>query len=208
MIATQDIALKNFFRERIVIGSEFLPKVGPVLLAPTHRARWDGLMLTMAAGRRITGRDSRFMVTLTEMKGIQGWFLERLGCFPIDQRRPSLGTLRFALDLMLNDQQLVVFPEGQINRSGKPIKLKQGLARLAQLAYRKGVDVPIIPVGLGYSEQMPSFLGKAAICFAEPIKICGIDRDAAKEFNLKLAQEMDSAERAALCSVGRTKKST
>ena len=68
MVATQDIVLRNYFRERIVLGAQNLPLQGPVLLAPTHRARWDGLMLTMAAGRRVTGRDCRFMVTRTEMK--------------------------------------------------------------------------------------------------------------------------------------------
>ena len=57
MVITQDFVLRNYFRERIVIGTENLPKQGAVLLAPTHRARWDGLMLTMAAGRRVTGRD-------------------------------------------------------------------------------------------------------------------------------------------------------
>jgi len=48
MVATQDIALNNFFRRRIVIGGENLPLNGSVVLAPTHRSRWDALMLTMA----------------------------------------------------------------------------------------------------------------------------------------------------------------
>ena len=47
-------------------------------------------MLTMAAGRRITNRDCRYMVTRSEMQGLQGWFLNRLGCFPIDQGTPSI----------------------------------------------------------------------------------------------------------------------
>ena len=85
MFATQDFALNNFFRRRIVIGRENLPLNGSVVLAPTHRSRWDALMLTMAAGRRITKRDCRYMVTRSEMRGLQGWFLNRLGCFPIDQ---------------------------------------------------------------------------------------------------------------------------
>ena len=96
MVVTQDVALRGYFRERIVLGRQHLPMQGPVLLAPTHRARWDALMLPMAAGRRITGRDCRFMVTRTEMAGLQGWFLQRLGCFAVDQDKPSLTTLRFA----------------------------------------------------------------------------------------------------------------
>ena len=118
MIATQDVALNNFFRRKMVIGKENLPLNGPVVLAPTHRSRWDALMLTMAAGRRVTKRDCRYMVTRSEMTGLQGWFLNRLGCFPIDQGKPSLTSLRFAVDLLISRQQLVVFPEGRINRTG------------------------------------------------------------------------------------------
>ncbi len=203
MVSTQDIVLRNYFRERIVLGIENLPKEGAVLLAPTHRSRWDGLMLTMAAGRRITGRDCRFMVTRTEMKGLQGWFLERLGCFPVDQGRPSLTTLRFAIDLMLYSQQLVVFPEGRINRNEKPIRLKQGLARLTQLANRRGVKVQVVPVGIGYSESIPKLFGKASICFAKPMYLLGPGKDASSRFNVELGLSMHAAEQAALKAVGR-----
>lgn len=206
MVSTQDIVLRHYFRDRIVLGSENLPIKGPVLLAPTHRARWDGLMLTMAAGRRITSRDCRFMVTLTEMKGLQGWFLERLGCFPVNQLKPSLTSLRFAIDLMIDGQQLVVFPEGRINRNEKPIRLKQGLARLTQLAYRKGVDVQVVPVGLGYSHSKPRPFSRAAISFEKPMRVRGLGREAADLFNAELSNRMHAAEQAALNAVGRIKK--
>tara|TARA_A100001037_G_C14999457_1_gene566305 strand:- start:233 stop:949 length:717 start_codon:yes stop_codon:yes gene_type:complete len=207
MVTTQDIVLGNYFRDRIVLGINNLPMNGAVLLAPTHRARWDGLMLTMAAGRRITGRDCRFMVTRTEMKGVQGWFLQRLGCFPVDQMRPSLTSLRFAIDLMIDGQQLVVFPEGKINRTEKPIRLKQGLARLAQLAEIKGVDVQVVPVGIAYSKAKPRLFSKASICFAEPLKVQGLGKEATLKFNAELAASMHAAEQAALEVVGRGRKS-
>ena len=163
MIATQDIALNIFFKRKIVLGRENLPKEGAVVLAPTHRSRWDALMLTMAAGRRVTKRDCRFMVTLSEMQGIQGWFLNRLGCFPINKKKPSLLSLRYSIDLLLSGKQLVVFPEGRINRKRKQIKIERGLVRLSQLAFSSGVDVQVIPIGLGYSDPVPKFFGTAAI---------------------------------------------
>ena len=206
MVTTQDIVLRHYFRERIVLGQDNLPKQGPILLAPTHRSRWDALMLPMAAGRRVTGRDCRFMVTLDEMKGLQGWFLHRLGCFPVDQVKPSLTSLRYAIDLMADGQQVVVFPEGKINRSEEPIELYQGLARLAQLAQNQNIDVQIVPVGLGYSEVIPKACGRASICFAEPMKIVGTGREAVKSFNAELSKQMHAAEQAALHAVGRLKK--
>ena len=203
MLATQDFALNNFFRRRIVIGEENLPLCGSVVLAPTHRSRWDALMLTMAAGRRITKRDCRYMVTRSEMKGLQGWFLSRLGCFPIDQGRPSLTTLRYAVDLLISSQQLVVFPEGKINRFGEPVKLKKGLIRLAQLAYKKGSEIKIVPVGLAYSDVIPKFYGTASICFSKPIIISKDFKQSTNDFNIALSKSMRSAEQSALLAVGR-----
>ena len=203
MVATQDIALNCFFRRKLVIGSENLPFNGSVVLAPTHRSRWDALMLTMAAGRRITKRDCRYMVTRSEMRGLQGWFLNRLGCFPIDQGRPSLTTLRYAVDLLLSRQQLVVFPEGKINRLSEPVKLKKGLIRLAQLASSKGLDIKIVPVGLAYSEVIPKFYGSSAICFSKPITITKDFNQSANDFNIALSKSMRSAEQSALRAVGR-----
>ncbi|MGC6483044.1 MAG: lysophospholipid acyltransferase family protein [Synechococcus sp.] len=203
MLLTQEVALNGYFRERIVLGAENLPNQGPVLLAPTHRARWDALMLPMAAGRRVTGRDCRFMVTRTEMVGLQGWFLKRLGCFAVDQGRPSMTTLRFAIDLLAAGEQLVVFPEGRINRTDDPIRLQQGLARLSQLATRQGVPVQVVPVGLAYSEARPRLFGRSALCFAEPLTATGSGREATKTFNLALSERMQSAEQAARVAVGR-----
>ncbi|KGG12269.1 Phospholipid and glycerol acyltransferase [Prochlorococcus sp. MIT 0601] len=203
MLATQDLALKTFFSRTIVLGKQYLPLNGPLVLAPTHRSRWDALMLTMAAGRRVSNRDCRFMVTLSEMKGLQGWFLNRLGCYPVDQLRPSLISLRYSVDLMMAGEQLVVFPEGRINRTGEPLKLEQGLVRLSQLASKRGVDVQVLPIGLAYSEVIPKPFGTAAISFQEPIGISKLGKEAAHEFNVTLSQRMHAAEQAALRIVGR-----
>ena len=65
MWLTQDIVMRFFFSKKIIIGKENLSSLkGSVILAPTHRSRWDGLALTLAAGRRITNKDCRFMVCL------------------------------------------------------------------------------------------------------------------------------------------------
>ena len=101
MFVTQDIVLRFFFSKRKVINNGYsIPINTSLILAPTHRSRWDGLVLTMAMGRRVTGKDCKFMVTKSEMRGIQGWFLKRLGCFSINQLSPSLSALRYAICLL------------------------------------------------------------------------------------------------------------
>ena len=70
MWLTQDIVLRLFFSKKIIEGKDFLNlEDGPFIIAPTHRSRWDGLLLTYAIGRRVTNRDCRFMVTNPEMQG-------------------------------------------------------------------------------------------------------------------------------------------
>ena len=115
MFVTQDIVLRFFFSKKKIINNDFsIPINSSIILAPTHRSRWDGLIITKAMGRRVTGKDCRFMVTKSEMKGFQGWFLKRLGCFSINQLSPALSVLRYAVNLIVNNYQLVVFPEGKI----------------------------------------------------------------------------------------------
>jgi 1-acyl-sn-glycerol-3-phosphate acyltransferase len=203
MVVTIDLVLKGYFGELKVLGREHLPKDGAVLLAPTHRARWDALMLPWAAGRRITGRDCRFMVTADEMQGLQGWFLHRLGCFPVNQGRPTLASLRFTVELLAAGQQLVVFPEGRIRREDGPIRLHQGLARLALLAASQGVDVPVVPVGIAYGHPNPRLGDGASLCFGAPLRAAGQGREAALAFGAEVAAAMESAEQAARTVVGR-----
>jgi len=204
MFITQDILLKLYFCEKKVINNNFsIPKDYSVILAPTHRSRWDGLILTMAMGRRVTKKDCRFMVTKSEMKGIQGWFLKRLGCFSINQLSPSLSVLRYAVNLIVKKRQLVVFPEGKINNYGKKIPLKEGLFRLARLASKKTNFITIIPIGIAYSEVYPKFRSKVSLCFGEPIIINSQLNMSIKEFNKILNDKMIIAENEALKIVGR-----
>jgi 1-acyl-sn-glycerol-3-phosphate acyltransferase len=203
VMVTEDFALPAFFSGVKVLGREHLPAHGPVLLAPTHRARWDALLLPYAAGRRVTGRDCRFMVTIDEMAGLQGWFLHRLGCFAVDQGRPTMVSLRLAIDLLAKSQQVVVFPEGRIERQDGAIQLHQGLARLALLAEGQGVAVSVVPVGIGYSQSIPRPGDQAALCFGPPLRPTGQGRERARAFTAELAEAMRSAEQAARATVGR-----
>ncbi len=203
MVATQDLALPAFFNGVTVQGREHLSREGAVLLAPTHRARWDALLLPHAAGRRITGRDCRFMVTLDEMQGLQGWFLHRLGCFPVDQGRPTLSSLRLAVELLSRGEQLVVFPEGRIHRQDEPLRLHQGLARLAQLARGQGVNVQVLPIGIAYGQPVPRPGDRAAVQIAAPLQVEGEGREAGRHFTAALSEAMVQAERQARLLVNR-----
>ena len=204
MFVTQDVVLRFFFRKKKILNNGFsIPINSSIILAPTHRSRWDGLILTMAMGRRVTKKDCRFMVTKSEMKGIQGWFLKRLGCFSINQLSPSLSALRYAIDLIEKGEQLVVFPEGKINKYGKKLVLKEGLYRLARLATKKSRSVIIVPIGIAYSKVPPDFRGEFCLSFGQPIAINDYLNFPIKKFNTFLNEKMTQQEEKALKNVGR-----
>ena len=204
MFVTQDVILRFFFRKKKILNNGFsIPINSSIILAPTHRSRWDGLILTMAMGRRVTKKDCRFMVTKSEMKGMQGWFLKRLGCFSINQLSPSLSALRYAIDLIEKGEQLVVFPEGKINKYGKKLVLKEGLYRLARLATKKSRSVIIIPIGIAYSKVPPDFRGEFCLSFGQPIAINDYLNFPIKKFNTFLNEKMTQQEEKALKNVGR-----
>ena len=204
MFFTQDVVLRFFFSKKKILNNGFsVPINSSIILAPTHRSRWDGLVLTMAMGRRVTKKDSRFMVTKSEMRGIQGWFLKRLGCFSINQLSPSLSSLRYAIDLIARGEQLVVFPEGEINKYGKRLVLKEGLFRLARLAAKKKKSIIIIPIGIAYSKVSPKFRGEFCLSFGKPISINDYLDFTIQEFNQFLYRKMIKEEEIALNNVGR-----
>ena len=204
MFVTQDIVLRYFFsKKKIIHHGLSIPINSSIILAPTHRSRWDGLVLTMAIGRRVTNKDCRFMVTKSEMRGIQGWFLKRLGCFSINQLSPSLSTLRYAIGLIEKGEKLVVFPEGKINKYGRKLVLKEGLYRLARLATKKTETITIIPIGIAYSEVSPKFRGKFCLSFGKPIAMKDYLNLTIKDFNKLLNEKMNKEEEIALKNVGR-----
>ncbi|MBW4488378.1 MAG: 1-acyl-sn-glycerol-3-phosphate acyltransferase [Trichocoleus desertorum ATA4-8-CV12] len=166
------VVLPAYFRRIEVSGRENLPAEGPVVLAPTHRSRWDALLVPYAAGRDITGHDLRFMVSADEVKGLQGWFIRRLGGFPIDPKRPAIASLRHGVELLENRESLVIFPEGGIFRDRQVHPLKPGLARLALQAEanQPGLDVKIVPISLHYSQAVPGWGSEVRIRIGEPLK--------------------------------------
>lgn len=184
-----------FFGQIRVTGQENIPRSGPVLLAPTHRSRWDALLVPYATGRMVSGRDLRFMVTSTECTGIQGWFIRRLGGFAVNAKHPSVSTLRHAMDILRQGEILVIFPEGGI-RKGKLHPLKPGISRLALSAEATtpGLGVKILPIGITYSQENPSWGTDIHIQIGKPIQVRdymqGDSKDNAKRLMSDLTQAL------------------
>ena len=169
----QKLVLPFYFEDVQILGQEIVPRSGPVILAPTHRARWDSIVLPLAAGRPATGRDLRFMVTADEVRGFQGWLIRRLGGFPVNVKRPTISSLRHGIDLLRQESMLVIYPEGGIFRDQQVHRLKPGLGRLAVQAQAMKPDVPIrvIPVSLHYDSPFPQRGSSVQVRFGSALMV-------------------------------------
>ncbi len=198
---SHQLFLPSYFRQITIVGQEHLAGEGSIILAPTHRSRWDGLLVPYAAGQHVTGKHLRYMVTSDEMQGAQGWFIRRMGGFPIDTRTPGVSSLRHGIELLHRHETLVIFPEGGEllkNRQQGLNRLHPGLARLAlqAIATQENCAVRVIPMAINYSHPAIG-RGDVEIQIGQPIGVNqylnSLDGHSPKQIAKLLTQDLRTA---------------
>lgn len=139
------LAVSTCFRRMQVTGLSEIPKQGAFLLVCNHVSRWDGLIV-----QKLIGRPANFMVSPHELSGLQGKVLRSMGAFPADSRYDLTS---FAKRQAAKGEALVVFPEGDIYRTGSTQRFRSGAARLALSCAANGIRLPIIPMAISYPDE-------------------------------------------------------
>ena len=185
------LVLPVYFRRIEIVGREHFPAEGPVIIAATHRSRWDALIVPYTIGQDVTGRTLRFMVTADEIKGVQGWFIRRLGGFPINTRQPTIAALRHSVDLLQHGEALVIFPEGNIYRQSAA--LKPGLARLALQAEasQTNLNVQILPIAIQYSKPLVPWRSVVRVHVGKAIKVAEYQSEPPKQGAKRLTADLE-----------------
>ncbi len=188
------LVMPLFFGRLKVTGQENIPLNEPVIVAPLHRSRWDALIVPLAVGRLVSGRDLRFMVTSSELQGIQGWFIRRLGGFPIDVKRPAASSLEHSVKILKKGEMLVIFPEGGIFRDNTVHPLKRGVARIALEveAQQPGSGIKILPLSLEYSQPYPTWGTDITVNIGQPIEVAQYDPQTMKASSEKLTDDLEA----------------
>jgi 1-acyl-sn-glycerol-3-phosphate acyltransferase len=158
--------LRLYFSSIAIAGLENLPAQGPLVIACKHFSRWDPLILSLLSTDPL-----RFMTNANQFEGIQGWFIQRLGGFPVNLARPSVSSLRHAIALIHQGRKLVIFPEGGIVRDQPLRSFKPGLARLvlqAEALSSQELSIPIVPIVLHYA-PIASPRAKVSVQINEPL---------------------------------------
>ena len=188
----EKLVLPAYFSNIKISGQNNIPETGPVILAPTHQARWDSLLVGLLGKQ--AGRYLRFMVTADECLGVQGWFIRRLGGFPVHVRCPSVKSLRHGVQLLQEKEMMVIYPEGNIYKDGIH-PLKPGLARIALRAERSrpNLEIKIVPISLEYSELCPKWRGTAKVTIGEPICVSNYKAGEPKVRSKELTKDLQLA---------------
>ena len=131
-----------FWRLR-VDGAENLPATGSYIVAPVHRSNIDFAVVAVLTRRRL-----RYMAKDSLWKYGLGRIWEALGAFPVHRGSADREALRKCIEVIEGGEPLVLFPEGTRQVGPEVQPLFDGAAYVAARA-----GVPVIPVGIGGSEQ-------------------------------------------------------
>jgi 1-acyl-sn-glycerol-3-phosphate acyltransferase len=119
-----------------ISGAENVPKQGSAIIVCNHLSMIDPFVIGYSAHRLVN-----FMAK-QELFGVPfvGFWIRRLGAFPVDRSRRDPASLRTALTLLKSGELLGMFPEGTRSTTGEMLELRAGAARLASRT-----RTPIIP---------------------------------------------------------------
>jgi 1-acyl-sn-glycerol-3-phosphate acyltransferase len=115
-----------YFRMRR-LGTEHVPKTGPVIFAANHRSFLDPFVIGCLTRRPV------YYVAKKELfvNPVVGWLLSRLGAFPIDRGAGDQQAMETARRILARGDCVVIFPEGTRKRPGPLGAPRRGVGRLA-----------------------------------------------------------------------------
>ena len=190
------LVLPFFFGKIKINGRENIPREEPVIVAPTHRSRWDAGVIPYAVGRLASGRDLRFMVSANEVKGIQGWVIRRMGGFPVDTDRPRLDSVHHSVEVLKKGREmLVIFPEGGIFNDREIHPLKRGVALIALQAETDKYErrVKILPIGIRYSDPVPKWGTEVTVDIGSPLTVADYLSSSLRQSSQKLTLALEES---------------
>ncbi len=150
------------------VGTELIPKTGPVIYMGNHQSNFDILALTVAIPRRFSwlAKEELFRVPFF------GGAMRRAGYIPLDRSdgRQALKSIDEAAKRIRDGVSVVIFPEGTRTHDGSLLPFKKGGFTLASRA-----AVPVVPFTINGSRRINPrnrfalYPGSISITFAPPV---------------------------------------
>jgi len=151
-----------------VLGIDYIPAAGGVLLLGNHTSYLDWAMLQMASPRRLRFVMERSIYEKWYLK----WFLDVCGVIPIS-KTASRDAIKTIEDLLLQGEAVALFPEGALSRTGHLGAFLRGFELSA-----KNTQAAIVPFyihglwGSFYSHASPHYRRLSRPSRSRSVTIC------------------------------------
>ena len=110
-----------------IIGKEFIPKEGRVILAGNHTSYLDPLLVAYGTKRCV-----HYFAKDRLYKGIKKPICKGLGIIPVNRKIKDKNSLYKGIDVLNNDLVVGIFPEGTINKTDDIVmNFKFGAVKMA-----------------------------------------------------------------------------
>ena len=143
-----------------IIGKEFIPESGRIILAGNHTNYFDCILVGCA-----TKRSVHYLAKDELMKGPLKIIFKNLGIIPVNRRTKDKAALETAVQYLNDDKLIGIFPEGTINRTEEIIMpFKFGAVKMAS-----ETNTPIIPFVI--TGKYKAFKRNIKIQFFNPLTV-------------------------------------
>lgn len=190
--------LRLYFRKTIVYGLEHIPRKGPLIVASNHPSAF----LEASILGTVLGRPLHYLVRGDMFHPKFAWLFDWTNQIPIYRQKDGISNLRknassFELTYrkLADGEAVLIFPEAKTTLEKRMRPIQRGTAHLAfgtLPIVKEGEDLPILPVGVNYTE--PRLPGTDVVVrFGAPFitqLATRDDRDAIDSFTATLSDVM------------------
>lgn len=152
-------AYKLIYRYK-VIGSEYMPREGGMILACNHLSFSDPVLLGLAQNRRL------FFMAKSELfrNPIASFVIRHLGAFPVERGAGDGKAIKTGEDIIREGNVMTIFLEGGRSKTGELMRPRSGCALVAQQ-----MQVPVIPACITITGNPKHRFAKRVIHFSKPL---------------------------------------
>ena len=175
-----------FFRGEVV-GTDNLPRTGPFIVAANHVSYLDPPFIGCQVPRQLRPFARRTLWA----GGIVNWWLDGVGCIPVDRGSADVGAIRRVMQALDENLGLILFPEGTRSPTGQMQRPKSGVGLIACRT-----SVPVVPCRIfGAYEAcrkgriLPRLGTSVSVVFGSPLLPAHFDDPAAGKDRYELAAE-------------------
>ena len=151
----------KFYYNPKVIGKEFIPKDGPILLVGNHIHLMDQCVPILSTKRVV-----KYMAKKEYFDNKKvAWFFKTAGCIPVDRSKKDESAVKSALDVLNNGGAIGLFPEGTRNKTNLFLQpFKFGAVSMAQKT-----GAYLVPFGITGDYKFRS--KNLTVRFGKPFKV-------------------------------------